>query len=262
MYFNILADSVDSRLVFNGSHFPSYIKLDGKTFPRISEITISFWLRIWSKIDSTQHTILFYKTGLKIFFIIYFYKSFVILDDNHPVLLVSLIDSSRLHVELLNNIYDVSIPLAMEQWHHIGIAHNLSRSEGIKIMINGSLVVVLISSKTHQYKRRNSQTIIDSGGDLFVGQTIHQKNLSSISMTEDREFDIKQALNGEIAFLNIWQRILSDYELHQLAIDCHVQRQECGDAVAWMDFVNDIKGEIKIYWPSGIYSLFGNKIFC
>ncbi len=57
------ADSVDSRLIFNGSHGPSYIKLDSKTFPRISELTISFWLRIWPKIGSSQHTILFYKTG-------------------------------------------------------------------------------------------------------------------------------------------------------------------------------------------------------
>jgi hypothetical protein len=63
-FSNILADSVDSRLVFNGSHFPSYIKLDSKTFPRISELTISFWLRIWPKVDSSQYTILFYKTGL------------------------------------------------------------------------------------------------------------------------------------------------------------------------------------------------------
>jgi hypothetical protein len=193
--------------------------------------------------------------------IIYSYKFFLILDDTLPVLLVSLIDSSRLHVELLNNIYDVSIPLAMEQWHHIGIAHNLSRSEGIKIMINGSLVVVLISSKNSRYDKRNFQQIIDSGGDLFVGQAIHRRNLSSISMTEDREFDIQRAFYGEIAFLNFWQKILSDYELHQLAIDCHVQRQECGDAIAWMDFVNDIKGEIRIHWPSGIYSLFGKKIF-
>jgi hypothetical protein len=54
---------VDSRLVFNGSHGPSYIKLDSKTFPRISELTISFWLRIWPKIGSSQHTILSYKTG-------------------------------------------------------------------------------------------------------------------------------------------------------------------------------------------------------
>jgi len=149
----------------------------------------------------------------------------------------------------------------MEQWHHIGIAHNLSRNDGIKIMINGSLVVVLISSKIPQYKKQNFQTIIDSGGDLFVGQAIQRTNLSSISMTEDSDFDIQRAFYGEIAFLNFWQRILSDYELHQLAIDCHVQRQECGDAVAWMDFVNDIKGEIKIHWPSGIYSLFGKRNF-
>jgi hypothetical protein len=174
------------------------------------------------------------------------------------VLLVSLIDGSRLHVELLNNVYDVSMPLAMEQWHHIGIAHNLARNEGIKIMINGSLVVVLISSKNHN-TRRNSPRIIDSGGDLFVGQAIDRANASSTSMIEDSIFDIQRAFYGEIAFLNFWQRVLSDSELHQLAIDCHVQRQECGDAVAWMDFVNDIKGEIKIYWPSGIYSVFGKE---
>jgi hypothetical protein len=186
-------------------------------------------------------------------------RKYFLLDDTPPVLLVSLIDNSRLHIELLNNIFDVSNPLAMEQWHHIGIAHNLSRSEGIKIMINGSYVVVLISSKNIRNNKKNSPTIIDSGGDLFVGQAIQRTNLSRISMTEDSEFDSQRAFYGEIAFLNLWQKILSDYDLQQLAIDCHVQRQECGDAVAWMDFVNDIKGEIKIHWPSGIYSLFSKR---
>jgi len=126
-------------------------------------------------------------------------------------------------------------------------------------MINGSLVVVLISSKNQPNTRRNSPRIIDSGGDLFVGQAIDRTNASSISMTEDGIFDTRRAFYGEIAFLNFWQRILTDHELHQLAIDCHVQRQECGDAVAWMDFVNDIKGEIRIHWPSGIYSVFSKE---
>ena len=78
-------------------------------------------------------------------------------------------------------------------------------------------------------------------------------------MKSDFEFDIQRAFYGEIAFLNLWQKTLSDHELNQLATDCHAQRQECGDAVSWMDFVNDITGEIQIHWPSGIYSLFGNR---
>ena len=147
----------------------------------------------------------------------------------------------------------------MEQWHHIGVAHNLARNEGIKIMINGSLVVVLISSRTQSYAKRNPPRFIDSGGDLFVGQAIDRTNASSIIMTDDSIFDTQRAFYGEMAFLNFWQRILSDSELHQLATDCHVQRQECGDAVAWMDFVNDIKGEVKVHWPSGIYSIFGKE---
>ena len=126
-------------------------------------------------------------------------------------------------------------------------------------MINGSLVVVLISTRISRYEKRNHRTIIDSGGDFFVGQAIGTTNLTS--MIGDFEFDTQRAFYGEIAFLNIWQKILSDHQLHQLAIDCHVQRQECGDAVAWMDFVNDIKGEIKIHWPSGIYSLLGRNLF-
>ena len=180
----------------------------------------------------------------------------MILDDPHPVLLVSLIDSSRLHVELLNNIYDVSMPLALEQWHHVSIAHHLAGNDPIKIMINGSLVVVLISTKASRFDQRNSAKIIDGGGDLFVGQAIQRMNTSSISMTDDGDFDNRRAFYGELAFLNMWSKVLPDSELYRLASDCHVQRQECGDAIAWMDFVNDIKGEIKIRWPSGIYSLF------
>ncbi|CAF3578226.1 unnamed protein product [Adineta steineri] len=239
--YSCVADAVDSRLVFNGSYFPSYIELDSKTFPRISELTISFWIRIWPKLDSLYHTILYYK-----------------IDDHPPVLLVSIIDNSRLHIELLNHIYDVSTPLPMNQWHHVSIAHHLSRSEGIKIMINGSLVVVLISSKLSSHDKRNHHAIISSGGDFFVGQTIRTINVTSISTTEDFEFDTQRAFYGEIAFLNLWQKVLSEHELSQLATDCHVQRQECGDAVPWMDFVNDIKGGIKIHWPSGLYSLFSN----
>jgi hypothetical protein len=172
------------------------------------------------------------------------------------VLLVSLTDHLRVHVEILDYTYDMSIPLAVEQWHHVAIAHNLSRSEGIKMMINGSLVVVMISSKIVRTDKRTRPTVIDSGGDLFIGQAIRPSNFTSTSITGDLEFDISRAFFGELAFLNIWQKMLSDNELQQLAIDCHVQKQECGDAVAWMDFVNDIKGEIQIYWPSGIYALF------
>lgn len=148
----------------------------------------------------------------------------------------------------------------MEQWHHISIAHNLARNDGIKILINGSLVVVFISSKSNRYHKGTVPTSIDSGGDLIVGQSLRLSNQSSISMTNDGDFDLQRAFVGEIVYLNIWQKILSDYELQKLAVDCHVQRQECGDAIAWMDFVNDIKGEIKIHWPSGVYSLFSRQI--
>ena len=173
------------------------------------------------------------------------------------MVLVSLTESSRLHVEILNNVYDVSTPLALEQWHHVAIAHNLSRSENIKIMINSSMMVVLISSKT---ARSNRPKAIDSGGDFFVGQAIRPTNFTGTSISGDLEFDSQRAFYGELAFLNIWQKMLSENELHQLAMDCHVQKQECGDAVTWMDFVNDIKGEIQIHWPSGIYALFGKDL--
>ncbi|UJR35373.1 hypothetical protein I4U23_028130 [Adineta vaga] len=106
--------------------------------------------------------------------------------------------------------------------------------------------------------KRKHQTMIPSGGDFYVGQTIRPKNLTQTSTTGDVEFDHQRALHGEIAYLNLWQKILTDYELDQLATDCHMQKQACGDAVSWMDFVNDIKGEVKIHWPSGISSLFDN----
>ena len=179
-----------------------------------------------------------------------------VLDDADSVLLVSLTPNLRLHVEVLNRIYDVSVPLAIDQWHHVTIAHHLSRRDEIKIMLNSSLVLVLISSKRQHADRRDQFTVIDSGGELFVGQAVHPTNLTGTSITGDLEFDMQRAFHGEITFLNIWQKMLADNELHQLAIDCHVQRQECGDAVTWMDFVNDIKGETQIHWPSGIYTLF------
>lgn len=258
-----LADAVDSRLVFNGSRFPSFIELDSKTFPRTSEITISFWLRVWPKTDLSYQTILYYRTGSKAFTQFLWSQrtnSFVCLDETHPVLLVSLTDSFRLHIQILNHLYDTSTPLAVEQWHHIAIAHNLARHDHIKIMINGSLVLVLMSSKNSRNDRRHRVPVIDGGGDFLVGQFIRPTHLTSNNIIGDLEFDTSRAFYGEIAFLNIWQRMLSDNELQQLAIDCHVQKQECGDAVAWMDFVNDIKGEIQIHWPSGIYALFSKLL--
>lgn len=63
-YFLFLVDAVDSRLVFNGTRVPSYIELSSKTFPRVSELTISFWVRFWPKSDGSQHTIIFYRTGI------------------------------------------------------------------------------------------------------------------------------------------------------------------------------------------------------
>lgn len=179
------------------------------------------------------------------------------LDDILPVLLVSVTEYSHLHVEILNRVYDTSMSLAAEEWHHVAIAHNLFRADEIKIMINGSLVVVLTSPENAYDHRRSRLRVIDSGGDFFVGQMLPTTNTSSIATSVDLEFDSRRALFGELAFLNIWQKMFSDNELQQLAIDCHVQRQECGDAVAWMDFVNDINGEIRIHWPSSIFDLFG-----
>ncbi|CAF0780051.1 unnamed protein product [Adineta ricciae] len=235
-----VADAVDSRLVFNSSHTPTYIELDSKPFPRISELTISFWIRLWTKTDSSHHTILYYKT-----------------DESLPVLLVSIIENARLHVEILNHVYDVSISLILNEWQHIAIAHHLSGSKEISIRINGSPVVTLISTRILPHGRRK-QTTISGGGDFFVGQTARPRNVTRMSTAGDIEFDHKQAFRGEISYLNLWQKILTDYELDQLAGDCHRQKQACGDAVSWMDFVNDIKGEVKIHWPSGISELFDN----
>ena len=177
-------------------------------------------------------------------------------DDVHPVLLVSLTENFRLHVQILNHLYDMSTPLAVEQWHHVAIAHHLARHDHIKIMINSSLVLVLMSTKSSRNERRPRSAVLDGGGDFVVGQNLRPTNFTSANTIGDLEFDASRAFYGELAFLNIWQKMLSDNELQQLAIDCHVQKQECGDAVAWMDFVNDIKGEIQIHWPSGIYALF------
>ena len=154
--------------------------------------------------------------------------------------------------------YDVSISLIPNEWQHIAIAHHLSGSKEISIRINGSPVVTLISSRILPHGRRK-QTTISSGGDFFVGQTARPRNVTRTSTAGDIEFDHKQAFRGEISYLNLWQKILTDYELDQLAGDCHRQKQACGDAVSWMDFVNDIKGEVKIHWPSGISELFGKR---
>ena len=246
--------------MFDAKRFPSYIKLDSKTFPRLTEVTISFWLRIWPKLEPTEHTILHYRTGsydgLCLFELTDRHHGFV-LDDADTVLLVSLTSNLRLNVKVWNRIYDVSVPLASDQWHHVTIAHHLSRRDEIKIMLNSSLVLVLISSNRQHSDRRDQFIAIDSGGELFVGQAARPRNTTGTSMTGDLEFDMQRAFHGEITFLNIWQKMMADNEMHQLAMDCHVQRQECGDAVTWMDFVNDIKGETQIHWPSGIYTLFG-----
>lgn len=174
------------------------------------------------------------------------------------MLLVAVVDNARLHVELLNHAYDTSEPLTLNHWHHIAIAHQLADSEAIKIMINGSLIVVRISTRISSQSRRKQPNTISSGGDFFVGQTIRPKNSTSLRSTGDFEFDGPRAFLGEIAFLHFWQRVLTDRELHQLATDCHAQQRVCGDAVTWMDLVNDIKAGIQIHWPSGISSLLGN----
>lgn len=185
-------------------------------------------------------------------------REFCILDDVSSALLVSLTESGWLRIEILNNVYYPSIPLIAEKWNHVAIAHHLSRSEQIKVMVNGTSAVVRIEQNSMREERRTRLHMLDGGGDLFVGQALASTSNTSGTTIGELEFDSHRAFHGEITFMNIWQKMLSDNELQQLAIDCHVQKQECGDAIAWMDFVNDIKGEIRIHWPSGIYSLFSS----
>jgi latrophilin 2 len=86
---------------------------------------------------------------------------------------------------------------------------------------------------------------IPGGGDLVLGQ-------SSRSPYNGHSFDLQYAFIGDIAFANIWSRVMLRSEVKDLRNDCVML--QCGDVVEWADFRSGTRGDMKIRWPSRIFS--------
>jgi len=86
---------------------------------------------------------------------------------------------------------------------------------------------------------------ISGGGELVLGQ-------SSRSPNDDHGFDLRYAFIGDIAFANIWRRVMPRVEVKTLKEDCEMMK--CGDVIEWADFRSGTRGDMKIRWPSKIYS--------
>ena len=86
---------------------------------------------------------------------------------------------------------------------------------------------------------------IPEGGELVLGQ-------SSRSQDNGHSFDLNYAFIGDIAFANIWGRVMPRSEVKDLRDDCVML--QCGDVAEWADFRSGTRGDMKIKWPSTIFS--------
>ena len=56
-------------------------------------------------------------------------------------------------------------------------------------------------------------------------------------------FQSHQSFKGSLTCYNVWDKVLSPYEVEQLAADC---RSDQGSVFAWDDLKSHIKGEIQL----------------
>ena len=92
-------------------------------------------------------------------------------------------------------------------------------------------------------RAKEAQKVIPGGGELVLGQA------SRTPQTEN-DFDPKEAFMGEMGFVNIWHRVMSQYEIEGLVGDCTFTN--CGDAIEWADFRSGTRGLVRLRWPSYI----------
>nr|XP_002731564.1 PREDICTED: uncharacterized protein LOC100374910 [Saccoglossus kowalevskii] len=125
-----------------------------------------------------------------------------------------LFDTTDLKVYVRQNNGDNSgIAVNDNDWHHLCVTW--SSAGGLwDIFDNGALAA--------------------SGSDLRSGYVIREGGVMTLGQEQDRlrgGYDPNQALKGELAYFNMWSRILSDDEIGQLAAECNGETE--GDLFAW-----------------------------
>ncbi|XP_002732761.1 uncharacterized protein LOC100374669 [Saccoglossus kowalevskii] len=89
----------------------------------------------------------------------------------------------------------------------------------------------------------NDGALAASGSGLQSGNVIRGGGVMTLGQEQDSlrgGYDSKQALKGELAYFNMWSRILTDAEIGQLAAECHGHTE--GDLFAWSSADIDLDG--------------------
>lgn len=179
-------------------------------YQELKEFTASFWLKV--KKDVETGTIMSYSYGSE--------ESF---QDNGFVIR----DPDNLALVLLGEEAGLDIAVTDDQWHHVAITW---------------------SSQNGRYRGYKDGLKI-SEGTLMHGKVIPAHGVFVLGQEQDeigRNFSAAEAFNGRLSQFNLWQNVLSDSEIEELASYRCIQ--SAGNVIAWADFetlqTNEVKREV------------------
>ncbi|XP_048760884.1 adhesion G protein-coupled receptor L2-like isoform X2 [Ostrea edulis] len=107
----------------------------------------------------------------------------------------------------------------------------------------GSWKIFINNRKQEEDSDLSLASPIPSDGEFVVGQSPREKFL----------FNKRNAFVGDIAHLNIWNKILDSTLMRSIFSSCIFMY--CGNAVQWADLRSGTRGPMKMRWPSTIVSV-------
>nr|XP_006812501.1 PREDICTED: uncharacterized protein LOC100374304 [Saccoglossus kowalevskii] len=174
--------------------------------PELSELTACLWVKTK---ESNQGTPISYAISGS-------FNEFSLFDTTDLRVVVRDSDGGNSGIDVNDN-----------DWHHLCVTW--SSNGGLwEIFDNGVLVAVGSGLR--------SGYVIRADGVLVLGQ--EQDSLRG-------GYESSQALKGEIAYFNMWSRILSDEEIEQLAEECNGETE--GDLFAWSSGDIDLDGTYETF---------------
>jgi hypothetical protein len=112
------------------------------------------------------------------------------------------------------------------------------------LLAAGGSFRVFLNGLIYKWMKPTANKAIPGGGQLVLGQAAELGKGG---------YDATYAFVGDIAGVNIWDRVLHLGEIQELEMDCKMIY--CGNVVEWADFRSGTRGFVKLRWPSLIAGL-------
>nr|XP_022319164.1 adhesion G protein-coupled receptor L2-like isoform X2 [Crassostrea virginica] len=214
-----MSSAIDSRLEFSAKDPVRYTLLLDKAFPKLSRFSIGFWIRLRKHENESVSTIMSYKHGRKgeVF------RLFVNNSANHS-----------LGFAVWRASFRTNIQLGHLEWSHVFWTWESK---------NGSWEILINNTKGAEGRDPALALPFPSDGEFVLGQSPREKLL----------FNTRDAFVGDIAHLNIWNKVLAPHTREAVYSSCIFMY--CGNAVQWADLRSGTRGPVRMRWPSTVVSV-------